>query len=111
MYSDFSKGFCDDIDALTLNNTQFRKVLVTTPTLQLVLMSVKDQIGEEVHPYITQFIKVVKGEGFGKIGSNTFPIYPGDAIIVPPNTLHNIIATTTLKLYTIYSPPNHPFST
>lgn len=111
-YATFTKGFHANIDDLTHRNTYFRQVLVTTPTLQVVLMSLEpgEEIGAEVHPYITQFIKVEEGWGTVRIGNQHFQVQPGVAVVIPPNTLHNVINNTSkvMKLYTIYAPPNHP---
>jgi len=72
----------------------------------------KEEIGEEIHPYTSQFIRVEKGEGVAIIEGKLFKLTDGVAVIVPLNSKHNIINTSAkepLKLYTIYSPPNHPY--
>jgi mannose-6-phosphate isomerase-like protein (cupin superfamily) len=79
--------------------------------MQLVLMSIEEgqEIGREKHQYATQFIRVESGRAKAIVGKNIFILKDGDAIVVPPNTYHNIINTgkDPLKLYTIYSPPQH----
>ncbi|ARF08257.1 mannose-6-phosphate isomerase, cupin superfamily [Catovirus CTV1] len=103
-----------NIEKETLNNNYFRKVLNTTNTQQLVVMSIKpgENIPSEIHPKIDQFIRVEKGNIIAKInGIETNKLSDGDAIMIPANTQHEIINPSTTehcKLYTIYSPPNHP---
>jgi mannose-6-phosphate isomerase-like protein (cupin superfamily) len=103
-------GFDLDVEADTIKNTFFRKVLYTAPNMQLVLMSVKDEIGMETHPKLDQFIRIEKGKGKAIINGREFPIKDGSAFIVPQGAKHNVINTGDgdLKLYTIYAPPNHP---
>ena len=101
----------DNIEYLTINNIYYRKVLFTTKHQQLVIMSIPNgvEIGSEVHPNTTQFIKIEKGSGEAVIKNKHYTIGPGSVVIVPPNIKHNIIshAKNGLKLYTIYSPPEH----
>ena len=106
-------AFHGNINKLTEQNNTYRTVLATTATSQLVVMSLlpKQDIGNEIHPYITQFIRVEKGSGVANISGIYYDLSTDMAIIVPPNTYHNIINTSTiepLKLYTVYSPPQHP---
>lgn len=113
-YALFDDYYHDNIEQATIKNKNYRKVISTTPTLQLVLMSLKpkEEIGEEIHPYTTQFIRVEKGNGIAIIEDKIYKLTDGVAIIIPLNSKHNIINTSTkepLKLYTIYSPPNHPY--
>jgi mannose-6-phosphate isomerase-like protein (cupin superfamily) len=104
------KGFVDNIEKLTKENNNFRKVLYTGRYSQLVLMSLKpgEEIGEEVHG-LDQFLRIEEGRGKAIVGALEYDIEDGTAIVVPAGTLHNIINTgnVPLKLYTIYSPPNH----
>lgn len=104
------KGFVDNIDEITTKNANFRKVLYTAKHCQLVAMSLKprEDIGEEVHT-LDQFFRVEEGTGKTIINDVSTDIKAGFAIIVPAGAKHNIINTgdTPLKLYTIYSPPNH----
>ncbi|MGB9609150.1 MAG: cupin domain-containing protein, partial [Minisyncoccia bacterium] len=91
-------------------NNDFRQVLYTGRYSQLVLMSLKpgEEIGEEVHG-LDQFLRIESGKGKAILGENEYAIEDGTAIVVPAGTKHNIINTgdVDLKLYTIYSPPNH----
>lgn len=105
--------FVDNIEKLTLENNAFRKILYTTDTIQLVLMCIDpdNEIGLEVHPYTTQFFRIEKGEGLLVLADKRIRIKDGDAIVIPANTLHNVINTSRtnpLHLYSIYSPPQHP---
>jgi mannose-6-phosphate isomerase-like protein (cupin superfamily) len=105
------KGYVSDIEKLTLENREFRKVLYTAKHSQLVLMTLKprEDIGEEIHD-VDQFFRIEKGEGKAIIDGNTYKIRDGFAVIVPAGAKHNIINTSkkhTLNLYTIYSPPHH----
>lgn len=103
-------GYHNNIENATLNNTHYRKVEYTTPNMQLVLMNIPagQEIGTETHAATTQFIRVEEGTGRAIINKKEYPINSGDAFVVPPNTEHNFISTTPLKLYTLYSPPEHP---
>lgn len=105
------KGYIEHIENLTLQNDNFRKVLYTAKNCQLVLMSLKpsEEIGEEVHT-LDQFFRIEKGTGKAILDDIEHEFSDGFAIIVPAGTNHNIINTSSeepLKLYTIYSPPNH----
>ncbi len=106
------KGYVANIEKETLDNDNFRKVLYTAKNSQLVLMSLlpKEEIGMETHPKIDQFFRFESGKGKCIIDGNEYDIKDGDAVIVPAGSKHNIINTSedkALKLYTIYSPPNH----
>jgi mannose-6-phosphate isomerase-like protein (cupin superfamily) len=109
-------GYHGNIENLTLKNTYFRHVLFTGKNEQLVLMSLapKEEIGMEVHESVDQFFRFEKGEGKVVIDGDEFSVGDGDAVIVPAGSNHNVINTSDsedLKLYTIYSPPNHPEGT
>jgi mannose-6-phosphate isomerase-like protein (cupin superfamily) len=105
------KGFTADIEKLTTENTDYRRVLYTGRYLQLVLMSLKpgEEVGEEVHEDHDQFFRVEEGEGQVVIDGATTPIKDDDAIIVPAGARHNVINTgsSDLKFYTLYGPPEH----
>jgi mannose-6-phosphate isomerase-like protein (cupin superfamily) len=105
------KGFVDDIEQLTEDNTDFRRVLYTGKHLQLVLMALQpgEEIGEEVHEDRDQFFRVEEGEGEVVIDGKRHRIEDDDAIVVPAGARHNVINTGTepLKLYTLYGPPEH----
>ena len=105
------KGYVNNIEKLTLQNGTFRKVLYTAKNSQLVVMSLKpgEEIGEEVHN-LDQFLRVEAGEGKTVLDGVEHSIADGSAIVVPADTKHNIINTSPdkpMKLYTLYSPPNH----
>jgi mannose-6-phosphate isomerase-like protein (cupin superfamily) len=106
-----AKGHSVDIEKDTLDNKNFRKVLYTGKNLQLVLMSLKpgEDIGEEIHPKIDQFFRVEKGTGESIVNGKKYPLSDGTSLIVPAGAKHNLINTGKgeLKLYSIYSPPNH----
>jgi mannose-6-phosphate isomerase-like protein (cupin superfamily) len=105
------------IEKQTLNNTYFRQVLFTAPHSQLVVMCLQpgEEIGDEVHPNVDQFFRIERGEAEFILGEkDEYPVHEGDAVVVPAGTYHNVVNTSKtalLKLYTIYSPPNHPDGT
>lgn len=106
------KGYQANIEKDTLKNTDFRRVLYTGKYSQLVLMSLKpgEEIGEEVHGNIDQFFRFEEGEGVVVIDHVKHVVGDGVAVIVPAGALHNVINMSkreNLKLYTIYSPPEH----
>jgi len=105
------KGFVVNIEKASEENNNFRKVLYTAKNSQLVLMSLKplEEIGMEMHT-LDQFFRVEKGEGKAVLDGVEHQIEDGFAIVIPAGTNHNIINTSSskeMKLYTIYSPPNH----
>ncbi|HBC44592.1 MAG: hypothetical protein UX08_C0001G0025 [Candidatus Collierbacteria bacterium GW2011_GWB1_45_35] len=109
-------GFHTNIEAETLANDNFRKVLFTAPHSQLVLMSLLpgEEIGMEVHHDVDQFFRFEAGDGKSVLNGEESVLGNGEALIVPAGTNHNIINTSTtdsLKLYTVYSPANHPDGT
>lgn len=101
-----------NIERDTIKNKYYRKVISTTPTMQVVLMTLPPniEIGKERHPYTSQFIKIEKGKGIAYIKNKRYILKDGDSLVIPPNTSHNIINNSTrpLHLYSIYSPPEHP---
>jgi mannose-6-phosphate isomerase-like protein (cupin superfamily) len=106
------KGFHSNIEKLTLENKNYRKVLYTGTHSQLVLMCLKpkEEIGMEVHADNDQFFRFEKGEGKCIIDGNEFSVKDGSAVVVPAGAKHNIINVSrrgSLKLYTIYSPAHH----
>jgi mannose-6-phosphate isomerase-like protein (cupin superfamily) len=109
--------YVGSIETQTLENTFFRRVLFTAPHSQLVVMCLKpgESIGDEVHPKTDQFFRIEQGEAkfvFNEKDEHT--VHDGDAVVVPAGTYHNVVNTSKtalLKLYTIYSPPNHPVGT
>lgn len=114
-------GWVKNIEDETLNNETFRTVLWTGKHAQLTVMNIKvgEEIGNEVHPEVDQFLRLEQGKAkvtFGKTEDQIdeeHEISDDWAIVVPAGTWHNVINTGTedLKLYSIYSPPNHPEGT
>jgi mannose-6-phosphate isomerase-like protein (cupin superfamily) len=110
-------GYFGPIEEQTLKNTYFRQVLFTGKLCQLVVMCLQpnEEIGNEVHPEVDQFFRVEQGEAkFVLNGSEEHVVRKNEAAIVPAGTHHNVINTSKtirLKLYTLYSPPNHPAGT
>ncbi|MDQ5928061.1 MAG: hypothetical protein QG633_499 [Patescibacteria group bacterium] len=103
-------GYTTNIEQLSLDNDNFRKVIYTDKNSQLVLMSLLpgEDIGEEVHD-VDQFLRVEKGSGTAVLNDIPHDIADGSAIVVPAGTKHNIIngASGSMKLYTLYMPPHH----
>jgi len=110
-------GYVGHIEKQTLGNNYFRQVLFTGKYTQLVIMCLQpgEEIGNEVHKTVDQFFRIEEGEAtFVFEGKEKHSVKDGDAVIVPAGTYHNVINasnTAKLKLYTLYSPPNHPDKT
>jgi len=110
-------GYVGPIEQSTLKNNYFRQVLFTGKYCQLVVMCLQagEEIGNEVHPAVDQFFRIEEGEAkFVFNGKEEHLVHDGDAVVVPAGTYHNVINTSKtkkLKLYTVYSPPNHPDGT
>lgn len=104
------KGYVQNVESIAVKNTDFRRVLYTARNCQLVVMALKpgEEIGAEVHNP-DQFFRVEAGSGEVVLDGVTTKIQAGFAVIVPSGTKHNIINTgkIPMKLYTLYSPPNH----
>lgn len=105
-------GYVGNIEKETLANNNFRRVVFTGKYAQLVVMSLlpNEEIGMEVHLTVDQFFRVDAGEGKVVMNGEEHALGNGDAIVVPAGTEHNVINTSasgSLKLYTIYSPPQH----
>jgi mannose-6-phosphate isomerase-like protein (cupin superfamily) len=105
-------GYVINIEKKSLENEYFREVLFTAPHSQLVVMSLGpgEEIGLETHPDRDQFIRVESGAGKALLNGEESKLLDGSAVVVPAGTEHNIINTSetdALKLYTIYSPPEH----
>ena len=105
------KGYVVDIEKVTKENKNFRKVLYTAKNSQLVVMSLRpgEEIGEEVHE-LDQFIRIEKGKGKAVLDAVEHKIEDDYAIVIPAGARHNITNTSKdkeMKLYTIYSPPEH----
>jgi mannose-6-phosphate isomerase-like protein (cupin superfamily) len=110
------KVYYENIEKATLKNDNYRKVEYTHPGgMQMVLMKIKpgEEIGMEVHSDHDQFIRIEEGMGIAEIKENNtikkYELFDGIAIIIPSGTFHNIknIGKTPLKLYSIYTPPEH----
>lgn len=106
------KGYITNIEKATEENDNFRQVLYTAKHSQLVLMSLKpgEEIGEEVHEELDQFFRFEEGKGKVAIDGVEHEVEDGFAAIVPAGAMHNVVNTSTdevLRLYTIYSPPEH----
>lgn len=103
-------GFTTNLHKQARENDNFRKVLFTSNYSQLVLMSIEpgDDIGAEVHG-LDQFVAVVEGEAEGVIDGEKQTLEAGDGLVIPAGTEHNVVNTgdQPLKLYTVYSPPEH----
>ena len=104
-------GYVTNIERETLRNRNFRKVLFTAKHEQLVVMSLKpgEDIGEESHD-VDQFVRVEQGDGVVEMGGRRRSIHAGSAFIIPAKTKHNVINKSgdhELKLYTVYSEPQH----
>lgn len=109
-------GYVTNIETKTLENEFFREVLFTAERIQLVVMALQpgEEIGEEVHDDVDQFIRVEAGEGRAVLDGDESALGDGSIVVIPAGTRHNVINTSTtqaLKLYTIYSPPEHPDGT
>jgi mannose-6-phosphate isomerase-like protein (cupin superfamily) len=114
---DSKVGYVGNIEEQTVENRDFRRVLFTGKHAQLVVMSVPEgeELGNEVHNDVDQFFRIEKGKArfvFNN-GKEKYTVGDGEAVIVPAGTYHNVInvGKEDLKLYTVYSPPNHPEGT
>lgn len=101
-------SFNKDIFSLTRQNQFFRREVLTNEHSQLVLMSLKpgQDIGEEVH-HVDQILVFVEGNGEAVLNGERSAVNVHTLVVVPAGTRHNFInkGTGTLKLFTIYSPP------
>jgi mannose-6-phosphate isomerase-like protein (cupin superfamily) len=105
------KGYCDNIQQLTVQNSDFRRVLYTSHHMQLVLMTLQpgEEIGEEVHDDRDQFFRIEEGFGEIRIDGEANQVEDDFAVIVPAGARHNVInrGPGPLRLYTLYGPPEH----
>lgn len=114
-------GWVADIEQATLENTDFRRVLHTGSHAQLTVMRLApgEEIGLEMHPDLDQFLRLEQGSARVTLGrtqeevDETHDVKDDWAVIVPGGTWHNVVNTgdTDVKLYSIYSPPEHPAGT
>jgi mannose-6-phosphate isomerase-like protein (cupin superfamily) len=111
-------GWVGDIEAVTLDNDDFRRVLFTGPHTQLTVMRLApgEDIGREVHPHLDQFIRIERGRARLELGhteskvDETHEVAEDWAFLVPAGVWHNVVNTGDgdLRLYSLYSPPEHP---
>ena len=109
-------GYVVNIKQRSIENNYFREVLYTASKIQLVVMSLKpgEDIGLETHHGVDQFIRVEAGRGKSILNGEEHDLEDGSAVVIPSGTQHNIVNVSQsepLKLYTIYSPPQHPDGT
>ncbi len=109
-------GYVTNIERDTLANEDFRRVLFTGPNIQLVLMTLRpgEEIGLEIHDGHDQFIRVEAGAGLALLNGKRNALADGSAVVIPAGVEHNVINTSAdapLRLYTLYSPPEHPKGT
>ncbi|MVF24898.1 cupin domain-containing protein [Methylocaldum sp. BRCS4] len=109
-------GYTTDIERDTLANQDYRRVLYTGRNTQLVLMTLqpREEIGVETHEEHDQFIRIEAGTGLAVLNGEEHPLSDGVAVVIPAGVEHNVINTSSdqpLRLYTLYSPPEHPDGT
>lgn len=110
------RGFATNIEEDTLSNEDYRRVIFTGHHTQLVLMTIApgEEIGRETHEGHDQFIRVEEGSGEALMDGQIYPLTDGTALVIPSGVEHNIANTSAespLRLYTLYSPPEHPEGT
>lgn len=111
-------GWIGDIERETLDNTTFRTVLFTGEHTQLTVMRLApgEDIGREVHPNLDQFIRIEEGSARVELGHSedeveeTHDVEADWAIVIPAGVWHDVVNTGAgeVKLYSLYSPPEHP---
>jgi mannose-6-phosphate isomerase-like protein (cupin superfamily) len=109
-------GYVTNIESKTLANENFREVLFTSANVQLVVMSIAPggEIGLETHEDVDQFIRIEAGAGKAILDGQEHALEDGSAIVIPAGTEHNVVNVSKsepLKLYSIYTPPEHPDGT
>jgi len=109
-------GYITNIETKTLANEYFREVLFTAERIQLVVMALQpgEEIGAEVHDDVDQFVRIEAGTGKAVLDGDETDLVDGSIVVIPAGTHHNILNNSdseALKLYTIYSPPEHPDGT
>ena len=109
-------GYVTNIERDTRANDDYRRVLYTGPNTQLVLMTLQpgDEIGEETHEEHDQFIRVEAGAGVVLLDGERHTLSDGSAVVIPAGVRHNLFNMSVdapLRLYTLYSPPEHPDGT
>jgi mannose-6-phosphate isomerase-like protein (cupin superfamily) len=116
-----SLAWVNDIERVTLDNSNFRTVIFTGEHTQLTVMRLapSEEIGWEAHPHLDQFLRIEQGDARLELGRNEdhvderHALSDDWAIIVPAGVWHNVVNTgsTDVKLYSLYSPPEHPAGT
>lgn len=109
-------GYVTNIEQATLENEDYRRVLFTGPNTQLVLMTLRpgEEIGLETHGEHDQFIRVEAGTGKVRLNDEEHELSDGVSVVIPAGTRHNVVNTSStepMRLYTLYSPPEHPDGT
>ena len=114
-------GWIGNVEQATLDNDTFRTVLFTGEHTQLTVMRLGpgEDIGREAHPHLDQFLRIEQGTGRAELGRSadvideTHEVEDDWAIIVPAGVWHNVVNTGAgdMKLYSLYSPPEHPDGT
>ena len=109
-------GFVTNIELDTIENEDFRRVLFTAPHSQLVLMTLQpgEDIGQETHAEHDQFLRIESGAGVVILDGEKMDLVDGSAVVIPAGVEHNVVNTSDdepLRLYTLYSPPEHPHGT
>ncbi|HEV2763165.1 MAG TPA: cupin domain-containing protein [Pyrinomonadaceae bacterium] len=109
------KAYAEDVTRLARENEDFRRVLFTTELSQLVLMAIPpgEEIGEEAHEGIDQVLAFVSGEGEAVVEGKTSRVGAGSVVVIPSGVRHNFVnrGGEPLKLFTVYTPPEHPDGT
>jgi mannose-6-phosphate isomerase-like protein (cupin superfamily) len=104
------KGYIADLEKVTQENTDYRRVLYTGRYSQLVVMSIEpgDEIGMEVHG-LDQFIRLEQGKATVVLDGEETKVEDDWGVVIPAGTQHNVINTgeEVVKLYSVYSPPEH----
>jgi mannose-6-phosphate isomerase-like protein (cupin superfamily) len=109
-------GYVTNIERDTLENEDFRRVLYTGKHMQLVLMTLRpgEDIGLETHEGHDQFIRIESGTGYALLDDERRDLEDGSIVVIPDGARHNIVNTSStepMRLYTLYSPPEHPDGT
>lgn len=113
--------FSVDIEEYTEVNDNFRTTIWTGNSLQMTLMSIPvgGDIGAEIHGETEQFIRIESGKGQVYLGDTEDTmqaireVEADDIVIIPMGKWHNIknIGDQPMKLYSLYSPVEHPRGT
>lgn len=107
--------YINNIEKETLENNYFRKEIFTGKYMQMTVMSLQpgEDIGAEVHDNLDQFLRIEQGTGKALVGETEYDVADDFAIIIPAGMNHNVTNTgdTVMKLYSLYTPPEHPAGT